>query len=448
MDRIARVIEPALGYRHELPQPSDKPSVAEAMSNAACDLAEALGAKALLVPTFSGRTASTVAQAAASPPDHRAHAPARRRPPPRDRVGRDAGGDPRGRATSTTSGRARWTARAARGIVEHGRPRRDHRRDRREHARHRRTSSRSSSRNEGPRRRVPRTVRRGIPPSADAQPAAAPAAAARAAPAGRRRARARRLPLLPAAHELLRDARARCASAPAEVRALRAQHAGAPAAARADDERAALAREARQLGFVQPGERLFIVKGIERWQRERTATAEQHPRLRSRAWTTGASSRGSSAGRRAPSARVAVRCPFGRPAVTEQAPYDDGGEPFPTTYWLTCRHLVAAVSRLEAAGGVERWSERGGRRSGAAREPRAGDARAARAAARARGGRRRARRRRLARRSASAARGPERLKCLHAHAAFALARPGYELGERILAEVEPLWPETLLHALT
>ena len=32
------------------------------------------------------------------------------------------------------------------------------------------------------------------------------------------------------------------------------------------------------------------------------------------------------------------------------------------------------------------------------------------------------------------------LKCLHAHAAFALARPGYELGERILAEVEPLWP--------
>ena len=32
------------------------------------------------------------------------------------------------------------------------------------------------------------------------------------------------------------------------------------------------------------------------------------------------------------------------------------------------------------------------------------------------------------------------LKCLHAHAAFALARPGYELGERILAEMEPLWP--------
>jgi pyruvate kinase len=32
------------------------------MSNAACDLAEALGAKAMLVPTFTGRTASAVAR--------------------------------------------------------------------------------------------------------------------------------------------------------------------------------------------------------------------------------------------------------------------------------------------------------------------------------------------------------------------------------------------------
>jgi pyruvate kinase len=62
MDRIARVIEPYLGYRHELPEPDANPSVAEAMSNAACDLAEALQAKAILVPTFSGRTASTVAR--------------------------------------------------------------------------------------------------------------------------------------------------------------------------------------------------------------------------------------------------------------------------------------------------------------------------------------------------------------------------------------------------
>jgi hypothetical protein len=33
------------------------------------------------------------------------------------------------------------------------------------------------------------------------------------------------------------------------------------------------------------------------------------------------------------------------------------------------------------------------------------------------------------------------VKCLHAHAAFALAHPGYELGGRILSEVAPLFPE-------
>ena len=37
-------------------------SVSDATSNAACDMAEALGAKAILVPTFSGRTASRVAR--------------------------------------------------------------------------------------------------------------------------------------------------------------------------------------------------------------------------------------------------------------------------------------------------------------------------------------------------------------------------------------------------
>ncbi len=31
---------------------------------------------------------------------------------------------------------------------------------------------------------------------------------------------------------------------------------------------AALAREARRIGFVRPGERLFIVKGIAAWQRQ------------------------------------------------------------------------------------------------------------------------------------------------------------------------------------
>ena len=62
MDRIARAIEPSLGYRHELPERADEPTVGQAMSNAACDLAEALRAKAILVPTYTGRTASVVAR--------------------------------------------------------------------------------------------------------------------------------------------------------------------------------------------------------------------------------------------------------------------------------------------------------------------------------------------------------------------------------------------------
>ena len=62
MARIALAIEPSIEYRHQFPQPGDEPSVNQAMSNAACDLAETLGAKAILVPTFSGRTASVVAR--------------------------------------------------------------------------------------------------------------------------------------------------------------------------------------------------------------------------------------------------------------------------------------------------------------------------------------------------------------------------------------------------
>ncbi len=62
MDRIARAVEPSLGYRHEIPQADEQPTIGQAMSNAACDIAEALEAKALLVPTFTGRTASAVAR--------------------------------------------------------------------------------------------------------------------------------------------------------------------------------------------------------------------------------------------------------------------------------------------------------------------------------------------------------------------------------------------------
>jgi len=62
MAQIALAVEPSLGYRHQLPGAAEAPTVGRAMSNAACDLAEALGAKAILVPTFTGRTASAVAR--------------------------------------------------------------------------------------------------------------------------------------------------------------------------------------------------------------------------------------------------------------------------------------------------------------------------------------------------------------------------------------------------
>jgi pyruvate kinase len=62
MDRVARAVEPEIGYRHQLPGAEENPTVGQAMSNAACDLAESLGAKAILVPTFTGRTASAVAR--------------------------------------------------------------------------------------------------------------------------------------------------------------------------------------------------------------------------------------------------------------------------------------------------------------------------------------------------------------------------------------------------
>jgi hypothetical protein len=138
--------------------------------------------------------------------------------------------------------------------------------------------------------------------------------------------------------------------------------------------------------------------------------------------------------------QVAFRCPFGLPAVTEQLPYDADGGPFPTTYYVTCRHLVAAVARLEASGGVERWSDA----AAADDELAASLERATRE------------QRTIRRRLAGSARGtddgasldlgiggsrsPTHLKCLHAHVAYALANPAYELGTRILEEVVDPWP--------
>jgi cell division protein FtsB len=52
-----------------------------------------------------------------------------------------------------------------------------------------------------------------------------------------------------------------------EVRSLRSQKQRLERRLEAGDTPAALMREARRLGYVKPGERLFIVKGINSWRR-------------------------------------------------------------------------------------------------------------------------------------------------------------------------------------
>lgn len=152
-----------------------------------------------------------------------------------------------------------------------------------------------------------------------------------------------------------------------------------------------------------------------------------------------------------PMSRVVRRCPFGCPAVVETLPADEAGRPFPTLFYATCPTLVAAVAALESAGGVRRFEQR-------VRD----DPALARAVAAA------TRQTRRRRRALVAAYGlvlvdggvslytgiggvadPCALKCLHAHAACALARPprlgrvrpspGYALGEAILVEAGELW---------
>ena len=127
-----------------------------------------------------------------------------------------------------------------------------------------------------------------------------------------------------------------------------------------------------------------------------------------------------------PFRRVAARCAYGFPAVTEQAPFGPGGEPFPTTYYLTCPWLVSGIARLEAGGGVERFSRLA-----------ASDPELARSLAEADDEQRRLRPELDV--GIAGTRSRESLKCLHAHAAFALARPDYELGERVLAEAGERW---------
>jgi len=101
---------------------------------------------------------------------------------------------------------------------------------------------------------------------------------------------------------------------------------------------------------------------------------------------------------------------------------DVEGRPFPTRHWLSCRALCAAVSRLEAAGGVRELE---------------GDEemRPAIAAAHAE---------HAALHGAYRVGGvgdDGRVKCLHAQLAFALATGGNPVGDWIERRLEFAWPD-------
>ena len=120
--------------------------------------------------------------------------------------------------------------------------------------------------------------------------------------------------------------------------------------------------------------------------------------------------------------RVAVRCPHGGPAVLENDPVDLRGRPFPTRFWLSCRAMGEAVSRLEAAGGVKRLEADASMRDAL----RAANARHGEL----HGGR-----------NIGGVRNPETVKCLHAHLAFGLATGGNPVSDWILRESGASWPE-------
>ena len=119
--------------------------------------------------------------------------------------------------------------------------------------------------------------------------------------------------------------------------------------------------------------------------------------------------------------RVAVRCPFGRPAILENDPVDLHGRPFPTRYWLACRGLNAAVSTLEAAGGVRAAED----------DPALAPAIVAahRAHARVHAGH-----------HVGGVADERRVKCLHAQLAFALATGGNPVGDWITQRLGSIWP--------
>jgi exopolyphosphatase / guanosine-5'-triphosphate,3'-diphosphate pyrophosphatase len=130
---------------------------------------------------------------------------------------------------------------------------------------------------------------------------------------------------------------------------------------------------------------------------------------------------------------VVARCADGHPLVIRNAPLDAQGDPFPTTYWLTCPVAVKAVSRVESEGWIARLNER-------IHEDEAFDA-AVEAAHRTYA----ADRARDLPESATwggVAGTRTGVKCLHAHYAYHLAGGADPIGGWAAERVEPVHPDT------
>jgi hypothetical protein len=139
-------------------------------------------------------------------------------------------------------------------------------------------------------------------------------------------------------------------------------------------------------------------------------------------------------------AGIAHRCPCGKPDVVATEPRLGDGTPFPTTYYLTCPRASAACSTCESQGLMAQMAQR-------LREDEdlAGRYRQAHEAYL----RDRAELGEVPEIAAVSAGGmPDRVKCLHALVAHALAAgPGVNpLGDETLAEIGAFWSRPCLAA--
>lgn len=130
---------------------------------------------------------------------------------------------------------------------------------------------------------------------------------------------------------------------------------------------------------------------------------------------------------------VAHRCPCGVPDVVETQPRLDDGTPFPTTFYLTCPRLTAAVSTLESSGLMAEMTRRLGEDDELAARYRAAHEDYLR---------RRAALGVVAEIEGTSAGGmPTRVKCLHVLVGHSLGAGGgvNPLGDEALEALAPWW---------